>query len=325
MIDRKLFKSFIYEDVEEEEAGYDEEGNLHEPTRYTENMYASSFRWIVAEQYGTVNNRIRVEKLGDYRVYCPVEYNRFADLFNSFTKIGRSERHFDKRILDWVESHGLLQRRYYERDRIKENPDLEFSGPYRLFVKDKELSKGKQEKMLNQASISVDDFRTKVQEAQSAAQLYLYLYDRDFSALNSWIEQLEKQDRLPDQIEKLLKRGDTRYSKTSESMSATEIMMITTGFEAFLTRQIAGVKVSLSSSHNSSRSPEYNYAPRRTYRCPDLLTAIWLQFYLAVTERHPLKRCANPSCFTLFFPNDGRQKYCDSGCRSTGRPNRRKK
>lgn len=323
MIDKKLFQSFIYEDVDEDEARYDEEGNPHGPVRYTENMYASNFTWIIAEQYEKVNSKIRVEKLGDYRAYCPVENDGSADLFNSFTKIGGNERLFDKRILDWVGRHGLLQREYYERDRIKESPCLDYYGPYRLFVRDKRVSAGEQ-KMLNQASISVDDFRIKVQEAQSAVQLYRYLYTRDFSGLRNWIEQLRQQVRLPNQVEEMLLRDRTGYPKTSEPMSATEVMMITTRFEAFLTRQIAGVKVSLSSSHNSSRSLEYNYAPRRTYRCPDLLTAIWLQFYLAVTERHPLKHCANPSCFTLFFPNDGRQKYCGSGCRSTGRPNRRK-
>lgn len=49
------------------------------------------------------------------------------------------------------------------------------------------------------------------------------------------------------------------------------------------------------------------------YSCDDLLSAMWLQFYLAATE-HRIVRPRCKGCFLQFEAKDRRQQYCDRYC-----------
>ena len=54
-----------------------------------------------------------------------------------------------------------------------------------------------------------------------------------------------------------------------------------------------------------------------SYKCPDLLSAIYLQFYLQVTKNKAPRFCENPSCGELFFPTKSNQRHCPGdACRS---------
>ena len=53
--------------------------------------------------------------------------------------------------------------------------------------------------------------------------------------------------------------------------------------------------------------------------CPDLLSATYLQFYPLITDKKPVRVCANPNC-RMPFPAVPKHKiFCRGGCRSTGR------
>lgn len=56
-----------------------------------------------------------------------------------------------------------------------------------------------------------------------------------------------------------------------------------------------------------------------SWGCPDLLSAIFFQFYLFVTRHKPERRCKSPACGQLFIPTNEKHVYCKIGCRSTGR------
>jgi hypothetical protein len=43
---------------------------------------------------------------------------------------------------------------------------------------------------------------------------------------------------------------------------------------------------------------------RRTLRCPDLLSGIYLQFYLFVNDDTPMRHCENPACGMPFPPRE---------------------
>jgi hypothetical protein len=54
-----------------------------------------------------------------------------------------------------------------------------------------------------------------------------------------------------------------------------------------------------------------------SYKCPDLPSAIYLQFYFLVTKNKVPRFCENPACGELFFPTRSNQRHCHgAACRS---------
>ncbi len=53
--------------------------------------------------------------------------------------------------------------------------------------------------------------------------------------------------------------------------------------------------------------------------CPDLLSAIYLQFYLLVTRSKPIAFCKNPPRRQPFTPDSSKHVYCSDSCRSNAR------
>ena len=58
---------------------------------------------------------------------------------------------------------------------------------------------------------------------------------------------------------------------------------------------------------------------RRTLWCPDLLSAIYLQFVLFVTDNKPVRRCENPPCGMPFPVTRRGKRFCNATCRSNAR------
>ena len=58
--------------------------------------------------------------------------------------------------------------------------------------------------------------------------------------------------------------------------------------------------------------------------CPDLSSAIYLQFYFLVTKNKAPRFCENPACGELFFPTRSNQRHCPGdACRSNARYHRK--
>lgn len=302
MVKKKFFEKMDESFINEEIAGewMDENGDVHPAERIVQNMYTDHLQWLVAEKYRVLDGRIEVEDVGEYRVYDPLED---SDLFGSFIGIGGDQREleFEKRIKAWVEDHGLLTG----------SRGTEITGS----------SRGA--KNIEQDPISLEDFQREVQEARSATELYHLLYAGDKSAMVERADKLDqdaRRERELDRVEKLL----SPYSQEERnSSSENKTQMIVVGFEVFLQKKISEVRLSLSAP-SGWNFPGERYSPIRSYRCPDLLSAIWLKFYLAITERHPMRRCKNPRCRELYFLRRSDQEYCTPRCRSSGRPSRQK-
>lgn len=61
------------------------------------------------------------------------------------------------------------------------------------------------------------------------------------------------------------------------------------------------------------------YRPVQSLRCPDLLTAIYLQFYFMMVGFLPMKICENPKCQSPFAATRKDKAYCSDSCRSNAR------
>ena len=62
-----------------------------------------------------------------------------------------------------------------------------------------------------------------------------------------------------------------------------------------------------------------DYMPYRGWDCPDLLSAIYLQFYLFITSNKPIRFCENPGCGQAFPLTRKDKIYCNRKCRYKAR------
>jgi hypothetical protein len=64
------------------------------------------------------------------------------------------------------------------------------------------------------------------------------------------------------------------------------------------------------------------YAPVQSWSCPDLLSAIYLQFYVWMTGAWSMRYCENRNCGLPFPATRTDKRYCTDTCRSAARNHR---
>ncbi len=97
-----------------------------------------------------------------------------------------------------------------------------------------------------------------------------------------------------------------------------------------LTERLKAISVRLSasfpdiarSSDGSYRVPESAYSLTQEWSSPDLLSGLYLQFYLMIFKDRLMRRCKNRAC-GLPFPLTRKDKWhCNDSCRSNARHHR---
>ena len=83
--------------------------------------------------------------------------------------------------------------------------------------------------------------------------------------------------------------------------------------------RIANVRLCFDKSYLGSPPLGSDYRIPRSWDCPDLLSALYLQFYLLVTDFEPMRRCQNPACGLPFPATRKNKRFCNATCRSNAR------
>lgn len=315
MINQKLFTPLVREnyDVDMGEDG-------PHPFIWAESVNTNPYIWAVANGYDVVDGQIEVSKVGARTTYDPLgESLKSSKLFNSFVKLRGSKRRpssdrgFQERVHEWVHKYGLLQ-----RQETYETPAL--------FLREEtnqkdEWDRGK-ERFVNQAPVSLEEFKEHVREARSTADLYLYFYRKDFAGLARWRDTLDEAERKDGDLDKVERHILQQLRPRGNTVSDNSIALLVTWFDVFLSKKLSDVEVSMSTSWYFIKGEKY--APRRKYRYHDLISAIWLQFYLAITQGNEPRICRNSNCQAPFFPERADRVTCSDGCRSSSRPSRKK-
>ena len=89
--------------------------------------------------------------------------------------------------------------------------------------------------------------------------------------------------------------------------------------KALVEKRVSGVRLSFFDEGAVFTGPPKGYKPTQAWYCPDLLSAIWLQLYLAMTGASPMKVCENPACRTPFPSTRKNKRFCTDTCRSNAR------
>ena len=291
------------------------------------------FRGLVAEGNNTTltwpiakSHRIRSGKVvpvtSDTRITFPLLKD---NLFQSFANLGKNGEPTEKSILTWVNQHGLL--------REKEMPEFE--------TVETRVSQPR-EKKPEPVSITVREFRTEVRTAYQLVTLYRDIRARDAEAVISrymkpptlWADaSLSPVDQhFLIALEDASKEYQVSIDQAGERRRADLAQIPGVNVEAMYLHDGLGVLIHCVNRRLLNVRPwlEWNWWDRppkgsislgleRWLVCPDLLSAMYLQFYLLVTDKKPMGICANPNCRMPFPAVPKHKKFCRDGCRSTGR------
>jgi hypothetical protein len=312
--------------------------------------------WPRAERYRIVLGTIYADghrRLEDDRPYDengkPHIYKNYdrrsplsdPQLFQSFARLASHNGPSDKRILKWVEEHGLLRR---------SDPFLDGDA----FMPDGGV---------NQASMSVTDFRAEVSRLRALLELYVQIRERRTEE----IEQRISDPASP--VDEMLARG---FDKTAAFRFPNRLIdprgmsylqaAIGKGFSRapsitlyhadrvlcrLVSEKLEGIRPRLTSGFalpedvasltarevldlRKEEASEIFAAPK-TYRlrpswsCSDLLGAIYLQFFLWVSGNRPANICENESCRMPFPATRKNRRFCSDSCASGARYHRNKK
>ena len=101
----------------------------------------------------------------------------------------------------------------------------------------------------------------------------------------------------------------------STGIDGTLLFVAARRLEGFVLSRVKDVRLGFS-GEPVPWEPSHAYKPSQSWRCPDLRSAIYLQFYLWMTDALPMRRCLNPAC-EMPFPAARRDKrVCSDTCRS---------
>jgi hypothetical protein len=277
--------------------------------------------WFVAEDYRYELDG-RIHPFGRASGFkSPLED---TDLFLSFARLGAGDGPDMKKILEWVRKYGLLRR------------EIEKS-PYR------HLEDGR----VNQAPIRVDEFRSEVDHAYRALTLFEQIRAKDYEKLRErisrevdWIERPVTVDGVQgtEVLWKMLPEARVALDgapvqrvvpglRTSGVMMAPldgeipDVLVIeqaVEGLQRIVEEKMSRVRVRFTQHVHNPRplsmiAGSLPFRPLLTWRCPDLLSALWFQFAALMTDKRPLRTCEG--CGQLFLQTRPDKESCDSTCR----------
>jgi hypothetical protein len=249
--------------------------------------------WLVADEYGyDESNNIVVKEVGEYIYTRPLED---PDLFLSFARLWARGEPSRRSVLSWVNKHGLL---------TLEHPDRLLFGP---------------DGGVNQAPIALEKFRKEALMARSALDLYANLYEGGLKALKNRIHAL-RDDYL--EFARPLSELDRYFvdywGEVSDDFSWSDntlLFVAAIRLEGFVLSRVKDVRLGFW-GELGPWEPSRAYKPVQSWRCPDLRSCIYLQFYFLMTDALPMRRCLNPAC-EMPFPATRRDKrVCNRSCRS---------
>lgn len=144
------------------------------------------------------------------------------------------------------------------------------------------------------SSGSIDDLRKRIGILRDKYERWELLSKLDTYFVETWAKEADKV-------------GDP----DSEGLG----LMASVQLEATIMNKIYNVRPALYSDFGA-HSSFGRYRPTPSWECPDLISAIYLQLYLWMTEGLPMRRCAIPTCRTPFPMKRSNKKVCSDSCRS---------
>jgi hypothetical protein len=254
-------------------------------------------QWFVAEGYEVRYEEIRpVGKVG--RRTEPLSDQ---DLFLSFARLGGEGEPSEARILSWVRKHGLL---------LRMNPAL------KNMVLDAERTP-------NQAPMTLTAFRSEFRHAYRALTLLQAIRSRDFVALRSRLTRTSRGIGSKQNVKRMEVLLDgvpvPRTGPGEGDLYDMEVLeAATNGLLYIVERRLSTVRLALGKGSERPRPLSITggylpFRPRLTPHCPDLLSAMWLQFAALISDQRQWRECKR--CGLPFIDEDRDDVWCSPACK----------
>ena len=242
------------------------------------------------------------------------------ELATSFARLGARGNPSPKKILGWVNNYGLLTRQ-----------DEELPGDADL------------DGRVNQAPMSVEDFRIEVLRVYDILSLYSEIKEKDVARIKIRIQnpRLWLDDRLAHGYDTDIEMPDGS-AKINEYTKAIVLSIFSTAPSPELwhadrilyevtTESVDPVRLQAVSGFALPDNADWDnllelravtpkrYSLGQSFRCSDLRGAIYLQLFLLMTANKPMRVCAHPNC-PMPFPLTRRNRtYCSRSCKRGAR------
>lgn len=251
----------------------------------------------------------RPQKVGISGGEISVEYGGWArtsplesgELFTSFAKLSAHGAPSEAKIRNWVMRFGLP---------LRSNPAASSAPP----------------KKQGRRVMSVEDFRAEARYAHDLLRLYRDLREEKAGAIRDRAENGKHSyaPRLDQQFAEAYKANRHRWGLYAGDWPGNpprpEIRghMTLLGARAALAEILTGLvaRIRLRVGIQDMRG----FAP--SWECPDLPSAIYLQFYRIVTKDKPIRHCEH--CGQPFEATPSHKRFCNPSCKSGAGYHRRK-
>jgi hypothetical protein len=264
--------------------------------------------WAKSERYKVVGGCIYPEGIKTELTFPLSD----PGLFLSFARLGARGEPSENSIQRWVSEHGLLK----GEDSFWDSwPD----GWPKVFPTEEESDQFTKSP-IKEEEMSVVDFRTEVRFANQLLNLYADIRVQDLPAIRGRFTappdfpQSARQTPIDRYLENEWNSplgGKHEVALARKGTYGRAVVLLISS----LSYAVRSVRLSLTDGPLIERPPTLY----RVLTCPDLLSAMYLQFYLLVTNHKPMRRCKNPAC-RLPFPVTRTDKWhCNDTCRSNAR------
>ena len=252
------------------------------------------------------------------------------DLFTSFAKLAAHGEPSEKQIERWVRRFGLPV--------WGSQPEREDVGTKATVPEYKPMS------------MAVDDFRREARYAHDLLHLYALTRGRDAAAIKKRVRTLRSDLDQASEVDRqflekyrankhslLINRADDKrrsnfreaFPVNSDEFSTRAAKARLRNFDNMITVLAAQSAVGeivtdlVSDVQNRAGVQRWQgFVP--SHKCPDLPSAIYLQFYLLMIKNKVARFCENPTCGELFFPTRSNQRHCPGdACRSNAHYHRK--
>ncbi len=268
--------------------------------------------WPVANSYKIWSGKIWPYS-DEARLTLPLANSK---LFSSFAQLGKNGAPSEKSILGWVHRHGLLRR---EGQPTQEEPESWLEDAH--------------EGVIQQAPISLEEFRTEVRTAYQLLRLYLEIRERNGEAvLARFANPPSPWPNTPRSlVDRYISKYQTKYPPLGEQYRTR---LKEWGIDLYSNHLKLGLDILRRCVKSKLKGvnplPYWNWWDKpppgsssigivRWLSCPDLLSAMYLQFHLLISAKTSTRICANPNCRMPFLATRKDKLFCAAGCRSTGR------
>jgi hypothetical protein len=278
------------------------------------------FVWGVADEYIYEEGWIKPVTSGESTLTYPLSD---PGLFASFARLGAKGEPSESKVLAWIKEHGVLDTRKQRERRAYEDADNRCPGRDEYFQR---FTKS----VYRHSGIPITEFRQEVLLANSAAHLHHIFFTGGPPALKEraiWLR--ERQDSPKHHPVSELERPlvdnwdeeDFDIPKRAWHMNHPMFWMYV-ALQNLVSERVSDVRLTFFDAETPFFGPRDKLKPVQSWSCPDLRSAIWLQWYLAMTGASRIKVCENPVCRTPFAAGRRDNKFCTSTCRSTARNHR---